>query len=79
MKKFAVMLALLLLATGASLEAQQSSKIVTNATAAGQAGARTAEDLLALTSIGWHWNGKAQFPPPATDSPAEEPKEEANG
>lgn len=27
----------------------------------GKAGARTAEDLLALTSIGWHWNGKAQF------------------
>ena len=27
----------------------------------GKAGARTAEDLLELTSLGWHWNGKAQF------------------
>lgn len=27
----------------------------------GKAGARTAEDLLALASVGWHWNGKAQF------------------
>ena len=27
----------------------------------GKAGARTAEDLLALAAIGWHWNGKAQF------------------
>lgn len=27
----------------------------------GKSGARTAEDLLALTAIGWHWNGKAQF------------------
>lgn len=27
----------------------------------GETGARTAEDLLELTSRGWHWNGKAQF------------------
>ncbi len=27
----------------------------------GRAGARTAEDLLALDAIGWHWNGQAQF------------------
>ena len=27
----------------------------------GKAGAHTAEDLLALAAIGWHWNGKAQF------------------
>lgn len=27
----------------------------------GKSGARTAEDLLALAAIGWHWNGKAQF------------------
>ena len=27
----------------------------------GRAGARTAEDLLALAAVGWHWNGKAQF------------------
>jgi len=34
----------------------------------GKAGARTAEDLLALTSIGWHWNGKAQFLDLSTDA-----------
>ena len=27
----------------------------------GRAGARTAEDLLALAAVGWHWNGQAQF------------------
>lgn len=27
----------------------------------GKPGARTAEDLLALTALGWHWNGQAQF------------------
>jgi hypothetical protein len=27
----------------------------------GKAGARTAEDLLVLAGVGWHWNGKAQF------------------
>ena len=27
----------------------------------GKPGARTAEDLLALTALGWHWNGRAQF------------------
>lgn len=27
----------------------------------GKPGARTAEDLLTLASLGWHWNGKAQF------------------
>lgn len=27
----------------------------------GKPGARTAEDLLSLDAIGWHWNGQAQF------------------
>lgn len=34
----------------------------------GRAGARTAEDLLALAAIGWHWNGKAQFLDMSTDA-----------
>ncbi len=34
----------------------------------GRAGARTAEDLLALAAIGWHWNGKAQFLDLSTDA-----------
>ena len=33
----------------------------------GKPGARTAEDLLSLDAIGWHWNGRAQFLDLSTD------------